>query len=72
MKRSDDRILTTHVGSLVRPPELIELVRAGAEGNLRGSDVVAAATADVVARQAAAGVDVVSDGEFGKPNSPAT
>ena len=68
MKRSDDRILTTHVGSLVRPPELIELVRAGAEGNLRGSDVVAAATADVVARQAAAGVDVVSDGEFGKPN----
>ncbi len=68
MKRSDDRILTTHVGSLVRPPELIALVRAGAEGNLRGSDVVAAATADVVARQAAAGVDVVSDGEFGKPN----
>ena len=68
MKRSDDRILTTHVGSLVRPPELIDLVRAGAEGNLRGSDVVAAATADVVARQAAAGVDVVSDGEFGKPN----
>ena len=68
MKRSDDRILTTHVGSLVRPPELIDLVRAGAEGNLRGSGVVAAATADVVARQAAAGVDVVSDGEFGKPN----
>jgi 5-methyltetrahydropteroyltriglutamate--homocysteine methyltransferase len=72
MKRSDDRILTTHVGSLVRPPELIELVRARGRGE-PGNDaamsaLVANATADVVRQQADAGVDVVSDGEYGKPN----
>ena len=53
MKRSTDRILTTHVGSLIRPPQLREI-------GLRE------ATAQVVRRQRQAGIDVVNDGEFGK------
>jgi len=67
MQRSTDRITTTHVGSLARPPELLDLMRAAAQGE----DVDPAgragterkAVADVVARQRAAGLDVVSDGE---------
>ncbi|MPZ57635.1 MAG: hypothetical protein GEU91_14270 [Rhizobiales bacterium] len=70
MKHSTDRILTTHVGSLIRPPDLRELIRAKQSGQsydeaayqrcLRDS------VAQVVRQQAEAGVDVVSDGEFGK------
>jgi 5-methyltetrahydropteroyltriglutamate--homocysteine methyltransferase len=72
MKRSDTRILTTHVGSLVRPPELKALAQSG---NDRPRDVtpdepyidtLKRATADVVKKQAAAGLDIISDGEFGK------
>ncbi len=70
MNRSTERILTTHVGSLIRPPALQEFLRAQQAGRPLDqkaydrclSDAVAA----VVSRQAAAGVDVVSDGEFGK------
>ena len=66
MKRSTDRILTTHAGSLPRPPALIEAYRSGAsqdvvEQRLRDS------VAEVVGRQIATGIDVVNDGEFGKP-----
>jgi 5-methyltetrahydropteroyltriglutamate--homocysteine methyltransferase len=70
MKRSSDRILTTHVGSLIRPPALQEFLRAkqaakpydqAAYGNCL-QDAVAA----VVHQQAEVGIDVVSDGEFGK------
>src|SRR4051812_49981169 len=70
MKRSVDRILTTHTGSLPRPPDLLEqLMRRD-----RGEPVDAAAldarvreaVADSVGRQAAAGVAVVNDGEAGK------
>jgi 5-methyltetrahydropteroyltriglutamate--homocysteine methyltransferase len=70
VKRSTDRILTSHVGSLIRPPALIEFLRAEREG--RPVDAAAFASclkesvAEIVRRQAAAGVDVVSDGEFGK------
>ena len=70
MKRSSDRILTTHVGSLIRPPALQEFLRAKQAGKpydkaaygkcLRDS------VAEVVRKQAEVGVDVVSDGEFGK------
>lgn len=69
MKRSDDRILTTHVGSLVRPPELIELAAAvrGKPGEQQKYlDALRRATADVVRDQVEAGIDVVNDGEFGK------
>ncbi len=70
MKRSTDRILTTHVGSLIRPEKLREFIRAKQAG--RDYDVTAyracltQSVGEVVARQAEAGVDVVSDGEYGK------
>lgn len=72
MKRSKKRILTTHVGSLVRPPELKALAQSGMD---RPQDVAPTggyietlqrATAEVVKKQAAVGLDIVSDGEFGK------
>ncbi len=70
MKRSTDRILVTHVGSLVRPVPLREAMAA----RDRGAPVDAAAfdkfladsVAEVVRLQAEAGVDIPSDGEFGK------
>jgi 5-methyltetrahydropteroyltriglutamate--homocysteine methyltransferase len=64
-----DRIRTTHVGSLVRPAELLEAAAAVAEGpadQARYDELLRNATADVVRRQAAAGIDVVNDGEYGK------
>ena len=69
MKRSTDRILTTHVGSLIRPAELQECLRAQQAGKpdpARHERVLTATVAEVVGQQAKAGVDVVSDGEFGK------
>src|SRR6188768_779571 len=70
MKRSVDRILTTHVGSLIRPAALRELGAAaakdGGEAAARYPAELRAATADVVRRQVEAGVDIVNDGEFGK------
>jgi 5-methyltetrahydropteroyltriglutamate--homocysteine methyltransferase len=68
MKRSDDRILTTHVGSLIRPAPLLASGRAQETREQRDAHAAALrdATRDVVARQIAAGVDVVNDGEYGK------
>ena len=67
-----DRIYTTHVGSLPRPGPLLELMRRRAQG----ANVVEEAlqtllresVRDVVAKQAAAGIDYVSDGELSKPS----
>jgi 5-methyltetrahydropteroyltriglutamate--homocysteine methyltransferase len=70
MKRSTERILTTHVGSLIRPPALIEFLRAQQEGGtvdeVGFGACLTRSVADIVRRQVEAGVDVVSDGEFGK------
>jgi len=70
VKHSTDRILTTHVGSLIRPPRLLEFLRAKQGGRPYDEDAYAAclkeAVAEVVRQQAHAGIDVVSDGEFGK------
>jgi 5-methyltetrahydropteroyltriglutamate--homocysteine methyltransferase len=60
-----DRILTTHVGSLVRPDELVTAMRAGRTGP-EFDALLSRSVADVVMQQAAVGIDVVSDGEFGK------
>ena len=71
MKRSTDRILTTHAGSLPRPPELIEMIQArqaGAPADPKFGESVRAAVIDVVQKQAEAGIDIVSDGEMGKPS----
>ena len=65
---SESRILTSHVGSLVRPPEFTGLLREKASGrDVPGFDAaLRAAVGKVVQRQVQAGVDIVSDGEFGK------
>jgi 5-methyltetrahydropteroyltriglutamate--homocysteine methyltransferase len=72
MKRSTERILTTHVGSLPRPDDLIRTMFAKQEGVPVDSAALEARTraavAEVVAKQVAAGVDVVSDGEMSKPS----
>src|SRR4051812_6938159 len=70
MKRSTSRILTTHVGSLIRPDPLQDFLRAKQSGKAfdqRAYDkCLTDSVAAVVRRQAKTGVDVVSDGEFGK------
>jgi 5-methyltetrahydropteroyltriglutamate--homocysteine methyltransferase len=72
MKRSTDRFLTTHTGSLPRPDDLIRMMFAKEEGVPVDRAALAAriksAVAEVVAKQAGAGVDVVNDGEVSKPS----
>ncbi|MGB6451203.1 MAG: cobalamin-independent methionine synthase II family protein [Steroidobacteraceae bacterium] len=67
---SSHRILTTHVGSLIRPPELVEWLikeQNGVRLDRRQMDACLAKSVDeVVRQQAEAGIDIVSDGEFGK------
>jgi len=69
---STDRILTTHAGSLPRPNDVVEMVRARARGDRRDDAADAArlreAVAEVVRKQADIGIDIVDDGEFGKPS----
>jgi 5-methyltetrahydropteroyltriglutamate--homocysteine methyltransferase len=71
MKTSQDRILTTHVGSLPRPAELRQLLVAKDKGEPYDSAEFArqtrAAVLAIVRRQAATGVDIVNDGEMSKP-----
>src|SRR6202035_5387227 len=70
MQRSAERILSTHVGSLARPHDLLEMMREKEHGRpydpVRFAELISEAVRDVVARQAAAGLDVVTDGEQGK------
>jgi 5-methyltetrahydropteroyltriglutamate--homocysteine methyltransferase len=72
MKRSENRILTTHAGSLVRPPELRSFSKSSKDRAAEPSvgpeyeKALRKATEDVVRKQAAIGLDIVSDGEFGK------
>ena len=72
MKRSENRILVTHVGALPRPQELGSLVmtktRGEAHDDVKLADWLRSAVGDVVAQQVDAGVDVISDGEYGKTN----
>jgi 5-methyltetrahydropteroyltriglutamate--homocysteine methyltransferase len=69
MQRSTDRVLTTHCGSLPRPTDLLDLMKARASGAPYDADAYArlrAAVADSVRQQVRSGVDVVADGEQGK------
>jgi 5-methyltetrahydropteroyltriglutamate--homocysteine methyltransferase len=68
MKQSTNRILTTHVGSLSRPTDLIEMYREQAPADKLESRLTSA-VGEVVRQQIEAGIDVVNDGEFGKPVS---
>ena len=71
MKTSQDRILTTHVGSLPRPPELRQLLVRKDQGESYDKAeldrLTRQAVLDIVRRQAEAGVDIVNDGEMSKP-----
>jgi 5-methyltetrahydropteroyltriglutamate--homocysteine methyltransferase len=70
MKLSTDRILTTHVGSLPRPQEVVDLLFAQDRGDPYDAAALDAAlrraVAAVVSRQVEAGIDIVSDGEMSK------
>jgi 5-methyltetrahydropteroyltriglutamate--homocysteine methyltransferase len=69
MKRSDERILTTHVGSIMRPQAMLGLANlkiGPPKDPEQYARVVRESVADIVKKQAAAGVDVVNDGEYGK------
>ena len=70
MRRSRERVLTTHVGSLVRPDPLLPFIRAKQNGQPYDEQAyrkcLASSVEQVVSQQAAAGIDVPSDGEFGK------
>src|SRR6266850_4479672 len=72
MKRSVDRFLTTHTGSLPRPEDLIRMMFAKEEGIPVQPDALGArirdAVAEIVRRQTDAGVDIVNDGEMSKPS----
>jgi 5-methyltetrahydropteroyltriglutamate--homocysteine methyltransferase len=72
MRRSTERFLTTHTGSLPRPDDLIRMMFAREEGVPVAAAALAArvqqAVADVVEKQIAAGVDFVNDGEMSKPS----
>src|ERR1700746_2783255 len=74
MRRSQDRIITTHVGSLSRPMDLLALNKARTEGATDAAayaSALAAAVAEVVRKQREVGIDIANDGEFGKPMSAA-
>jgi 5-methyltetrahydropteroyltriglutamate--homocysteine methyltransferase len=73
MKRStSNRILTTHAGSLPRPQDLLELIRMKRDGEAFDEAKFAArvreAVDEAVRKQAESGIDIVSDGEMGKPS----
>jgi 5-methyltetrahydropteroyltriglutamate--homocysteine methyltransferase len=72
MKRSTERFLTTHTGSLPRPDDLIRMMYAKEEGVPIDAEALAArvrsAVAEVVKKQAEAGVDLINDGELSKPS----
>ncbi len=67
---STDRILTTHVGSLPRPQEVVDILFAQDRGEAvdakKFDATIRRAVVDAVNKQAAAGIDIVSDGEMGK------
>ncbi len=72
MIRSSERFLTTHTGSLPRPDDLIRVMYAKEEGvpvdRAALSSRIRAAVAEVVRKQAEAGIDLVNDGEMSKPS----
>jgi 5-methyltetrahydropteroyltriglutamate--homocysteine methyltransferase len=69
MNKSDHRILTTHVGSLVRPPDLLQAraaLKEKPQEEKKYLDLLKTSTAEVVKQQAEVGIDIVNDGEWGK------
>ena len=69
MKRSEHRILTTHVGSLPRPQAMLDLggyLKGRPKDMVEYARVLKEAVAEIVRQQAAVGLDVINEGEFGK------
>jgi len=70
MRRSTERILTSHVGSLPRPQDVVDLIRAQDAGDsydlAKWESVMARAVQDAVNAQAEAGLDIINDGEMAK------
>jgi 5-methyltetrahydropteroyltriglutamate--homocysteine methyltransferase len=73
MKRSTARILTTHTGSLIRPPQLLDFVRRRHAGEAidekAHEQTLKSSVAEVLKRQVDVGIDIPNDGEFGKSTS---
>src|SRR4051794_7756456 len=72
MQRSRDRILTTHVGSLPRPPSLLDMMATKDAGKIfdreRYDTRLRAAVNEIVRKQVEVGIDIIDDGEYGKPS----
>jgi 5-methyltetrahydropteroyltriglutamate--homocysteine methyltransferase len=70
MRQSTERILTTHVGSLPRPPDLLAMILAKEQGRPFDAEAYAgrvrSAVGEVVKRRAEASIDIVADGEMGR------
>jgi 5-methyltetrahydropteroyltriglutamate--homocysteine methyltransferase len=66
MRRSTERILVSHAGTLPRPPEIVQLLSQGASGAAALAQKLPAAVAEMVRKQVEAGVDIVNDGEIPK------
>mgnify|MGYP000188677826 CR=1 FL=1 len=71
MRHSTDRILTTHVGSLPRPHDLLDMLKARLNGESVDDDAfdkkLKQSVEDMVRKQAEVGIDIVADGEMSKP-----
>jgi 5-methyltetrahydropteroyltriglutamate--homocysteine methyltransferase len=71
IQQNTDHILTTHIGSLPRPHDLLDLMKAKYSGEpydqARLDAVIAQSVSDAVRKQVESGIDIVSDGEFSKP-----
>src|SRR5262249_8887574 len=72
MQHNSQRILTSHAGSRPRPRDLLAQVRARARGERVDEEAFQArlrlAVGEIVRRQADLGIDIIDDGEFGKPS----
>ena len=66
MRRSTDRIIVSHAGTLPRPPEIMALLQQGEAGKAELTQKLPSAVKDIVRKQVEVGVDVVNDGEIPK------
>src|SRR4030088_2054369 len=66
MRRSTERILVSHAGTLPRPAEIVALMGQGASGEAELAQKLPAAVKEIVRRQVEVGVDIVNDGEIPK------
>jgi 5-methyltetrahydropteroyltriglutamate--homocysteine methyltransferase len=68
MQYSESRILTTHAGSLPRPPDLLDMLLADAPDRAAREARLPGAVKEIVAKQVELGIDIVDDGEYSKPS----